>query len=33
MHELAGRGWDVDTDAATASEAAESIAKCLRRNM
>ncbi|MCD8015718.1 MAG: energy-coupling factor transporter ATPase [Lachnospiraceae bacterium] len=30
MHELAGRGWDVDTDAATASEAAESIAKCLR---
>ncbi len=33
MHELAGRGWDVDLDAATAGEAAESIAKCLRRNI
>ncbi|MCC8046401.1 MAG: energy-coupling factor transporter ATPase [Clostridiales bacterium] len=30
MHELSALGWDVDTDAATAAEAAESIAKCLR---
>ncbi|MCD7714972.1 MAG: energy-coupling factor transporter ATPase [Lachnospiraceae bacterium] len=29
MHELAELGWDVDTDAATAEEAAASIAKCL----
>ncbi len=29
MHELAGRGWDVDPDASTAEEAAASIAKCL----
>ncbi|MCD7764827.1 MAG: energy-coupling factor transporter ATPase [Lachnospiraceae bacterium] len=29
MHELAELGWDVDTDAATAEEAAVSIAKCL----
>ncbi|MCD8347059.1 MAG: energy-coupling factor transporter ATPase [Lachnospiraceae bacterium] len=30
MHELAALGWDVDTDAATAQEAAESIARCLK---
>ncbi|MCC8104638.1 MAG: energy-coupling factor transporter ATPase [Clostridiales bacterium] len=29
MHELSALGWDVDTDAATAEEAAASIAKCL----
>ncbi|MCD8337607.1 MAG: energy-coupling factor transporter ATPase [Lachnospiraceae bacterium] len=32
MHELAALGWDVDTDAATAEEAAESIARCLKGN-
>ncbi|MCD8397443.1 MAG: energy-coupling factor transporter ATPase [Lachnospiraceae bacterium] len=31
MHELAALGWDVDTDAATAEEAAESIARCLKK--
>ncbi|MCD7819759.1 MAG: energy-coupling factor transporter ATPase [Lachnospiraceae bacterium] len=31
MNELAELGWDVDTDAATAQEAADSIAKCLRK--
>ncbi|MCD8105809.1 MAG: energy-coupling factor transporter ATPase [Lachnospiraceae bacterium] len=31
MNELAELGWDVDTDAATAAEAAESIARCLER--
>ncbi|MCC8101672.1 MAG: energy-coupling factor transporter ATPase [Clostridiales bacterium] len=31
MHELAALGWDVDTDAATAEEAAESIARCLNK--
>lgn len=30
MHELAALGWEVDTDAATAEEAAESIARCLK---
>ncbi|MCD7834883.1 MAG: energy-coupling factor transporter ATPase [Lachnospiraceae bacterium] len=30
MHELAALGWNVDTDAATAREAAESIARCLK---
>ncbi|MCD7954488.1 MAG: energy-coupling factor transporter ATPase [Lachnospiraceae bacterium] len=30
MHELSALGWDVDTDAATAEEAAKSIAKYLR---
>ncbi len=29
MHDLAKLGWNVDTDAATAEEAAESIASCL----
>ncbi|MCC8138216.1 MAG: energy-coupling factor transporter ATPase [Clostridiales bacterium] len=29
MHQLAALGWDVNTDAATAEEAAASIAKCL----
>lgn len=31
MNELAELGWDVDMDAATAAEAAESIARCLER--
>ncbi|MCC8067386.1 MAG: energy-coupling factor transporter ATPase [Clostridiales bacterium] len=31
MNELAQLGWDVDTDASTAQEAADSIAKCLRK--
>ncbi|MCD7735972.1 MAG: energy-coupling factor transporter ATPase [Lachnospiraceae bacterium] len=31
MNELAALGWDVDTDASTAGEAADSIAACLRK--